>query len=284
MAEPSRPVLKYHGGKWRLADWVLAHMPRHHAYVEPFGGAASVLLRKARSPVEVYNDLDDDVVRLFRVLRDPKQALELQRLVELTPWSRSEFYSCWERPPGISDVELCRRLIVRSFQAVGAKRARQRNGWRARVDRISPTDAWRRWPGEIPVYVDRLRDVMIEQRPASDVLAMYDTSNTVFFVDPPYLTSTRAWDHRAIYEHELTAGDHAALLLQLQSLTGMVLLAGYRAPLYDDALLPAGWQRVDVHARAQGNLPRIESMWLNPAAIAAMPQPALALQSEKKVA
>lgn len=273
----TRPVLKYHGGKWRLADWVLAHMPRHHAYVEPFGGAGSVLLRKVRSPVEVYNDLDDDVVRLFRVLRDPVQAGELRRVVDLTPWSRSEFYACWERPDGLSDVELCRRLLVRSFQAVGAKRARSRNGWRARVDRISPVDAWRRWPDEIPRYVDRLRDVMIEQRPASAVLDMYDSPQTVFFVDPPYLASTRAWDHRAIYEHELSPDDHAALLAQLLGQQGAVLLAGYRAPMYDDTLLPAGWRRVDVHARAQGNLPRVESMWLNPAALAAMPQPTLDL-------
>ena len=127
----TRPVLKYHGGKWRVADWVLAHLPPHHTYVEPFGGAGSVLLRKAPSPIEVYNDLDEDVVRLFRVLRDPAQAEELRHAVELTPWARAEFHACWERPAGLSDVELSRRLLVRSFQAVGAKRVRSRtNGGR----------------------------------------------------------------------------------------------------------------------------------------------------------
>lgn len=276
----TRPVLKYHGGKWRLADWVLSHLPRHHAYVEPFGGAGSVLLRKPRSPIEVYNDLDEDVVRLFRVLRDPLQAAELQRLCELTPWSRQEFYACWDRTPDLSDVELCRRLIVRSFQAVGAKRARSRNGWRARVDHISPTDSWKRWPGEIPQFVDRLRDVMIEHREAAEVISLYDDKATAFFVDPPYLHATRAWGHRSIYEYELSEPEHVALLEQLRSLKGMVLLAGYRSELYDDTLLPANWRRVDVRSRAQGNRPRIESMWLNPAAVAAMPQPALDLAVE----
>lgn len=273
----TRPVLKYHGGKWRLAEWVIAHLPAHHAYVEPFGGAGSVLLRKPRSPIEVYNDVDADVVRLFRVLRDPASAAELQRVTELTPWSRAEFHACWETPPGLSDVELCRRLIVRSFQAIGAKRARSRNGWRARVDHYSPTDSWRRWPGEIPAFVDRLRDVMIEARQAQDVLELYESPNTCFFVDPPYLHAARAWGQRAIYEHELSEGDHVSLLGQLLNSRSMILLAGYRTPLYDDALLPEGWRRFDVRARAQGNLPRVESMWLNPAALANMPRPALDL-------
>lgn len=271
----SRPVLKYHGGKWRVADWVLAHLPPHHTYVEPFGGAASVLLRKAPSPIEVYNDLDDDVVRLFRVLRDPVQAEELRRAVAFTPWSRAEFHACWERAEGLSEVELCRRLIVRSFQAVGAKRARSRNGWRARADRISPTGAWQSWPEQIPFYVDRLRSVLIEQLPADRLFPMYDSVQTAWFVDPPYLHSTRAWDHRSIYAFELSIDDHVALLAQLQALSGAVLLAGYRSELYDDTL--AAWHRVDVRARAQGNLPRVESMWLNPAAVAGLRQVPLEL-------
>lgn len=275
-----RPVLKYHGGKWRLADWVLEHIPPHHAYVEPFGGAGSVLLRKPRSPIEVYNDLDEDVVRLFRVLRDPAQAAELQRLIELTPWSRAEFYACWEHDPANSDVELCRRLVVRSFQAVGAKRSRAGNGWRARVDRHSPVDAWCRWPAEIPQFVARLREVMIEARPAEDVMALYDTPDTVFFVDPPYLPATRSKGHQASYHHELSASDHARLLGQLQELNGMVLLAGYQSEMYDTVLLPSGWIRVDIRARAQGNRPRVESMWINPAAQQGLRQPRLALAME----
>lgn len=70
----NRPIMRYPGGKYTLAKWVISHFPVHETYVELFGGAASVLMRKQRSIGEVYNDLDGDVVNVFRVLRDRKQA------------------------------------------------------------------------------------------------------------------------------------------------------------------------------------------------------------------
>lgn len=270
----TRPVLRYHGGKWRLADWIVGHLPPHHCYVEPFGGAASVLLVKPRSQVEVYNDLDDSVVGLFRVLRDPVTAEQLRRAVELTPYSRAEFIAAWE--PSTDPVEEARRLIVRTAQAIGAKRRQSRNGWRAGPTHHTPTTMWRGWPSSIPAYVERLREVLIEQRPASEVIATFDTPATLFYVDPPYVLRTRAWDHRRIYSHELVDDEHAALLQQLRGARGMVLLSGYRCPMYDDLL--GDWLRVDINARAQANRPRVESLWISPAAVAAMPQVHLDLQ------
>lgn len=270
----TRPALRYHGGKWRLADWVISHLPPHHCYVEPFGGAMSVLLRKPRSAIEVYNDLDQHVVDFFRVLRDPLQAEQLRRALELTPYSRLEFVHAWEDHD--DPVEAARRMVIRTAQAIGAKKRLARNGWRSQATYHTPTSMWTGWPRHIPSYVDRLREVLIDHQPATDVIAQFDRQETLFYVDPPYMLKTRAGDHRKVYAHELEDAEHEALLEQLLQVKGMVLLSGYRHPLYDEAL--AGWRRVDIHARAQSNQPRVESLWISPAAAAALHQPALELE------
>jgi len=112
----NHPLLRFHGAKFRLAPWIISHFPRHRIYVEPFGGSGSVLLRKKRSEVEVYNDLDGEIVNLFRVARDNGE--ELSRQIFLTPYSRDEFVKSFE----LSDdpLEQARRTIVRSFQGFGS--------------------------------------------------------------------------------------------------------------------------------------------------------------------
>ncbi len=117
MGIPARPVLRWFGGKWKLAPWILSHFPAHRVYVEPFGGAGSVLMRKPRSYCEVYNDIDCEVVNLFRVLRDPGQAARLIADLELTPFSRDEFIAAYE--PAEDPAELARRLVMRSFMGFG---------------------------------------------------------------------------------------------------------------------------------------------------------------------
>lgn len=114
---PRRPILRYHGGKWMIAKWIISHFPEHRIYVEPFGGAGSVLMKKPRSFAEVYNDLDDNVVNVFRILRDPDKAAQLSRLIDLTPWSRTEFFASYEETE--DDLERARRTIVRTLMGFG---------------------------------------------------------------------------------------------------------------------------------------------------------------------
>lgn len=272
---PSRPVLRYHGGKWRIAPWVIAHFPPHRVYVEPFGGGASVLLRKARSYAEVYNDLDQEVVNVFRVLRDPVAAAELRRLLELTPYSRVEFWQAYEQSE--DQIERARRRIIRSFLAFGTTGGkRNRSGfraapWRAGSNGTAVND-WVNYPDAIERFTQRLRGVLIECRPAVEVIRQQDTPETLFYVDPPYPLGTRSsvrcpsHNERA-YAHDLTDDDHRALADVLRGCAGAVVLSGYPCPLYDEELYP-DWTRVERVALADGARRRTEVLWLNPRAAA----------------
>lgn len=276
---PTRPVLRWHGGKWRLAAWIISFFGRHKVYVEPFGGAASVLLRKPRSYSEVWNDLDDELVNLFSVLRSPA-AGELVSLLRLTPFARTEFYDAYE--PSEDPVERARRLVVRSFMGHGSDGASgmYRTGFRANSKRSGSTPAtdWVNIPESLEMTIDRMKGVVIESRPAIQVMATHDGPDTLHYVDPPYLHQTRTRAHRrpdngGVYRHELTDDEHCELLDHLNDLRGMVVLSGYPSEIYDQ-LLP-GWTKIAREALADGGLKRTEILWLNPAAVKAMPAPDL---------
>jgi len=275
VSEPARPALRYHGGKWRLAPWIISHFPAHRTYVEPYGGAASVLLRKARSHNDVYNDLDDEVVHVFRVLRDPAQAEALRHAVMLTPFSRAEFELAHE--PVAESVERARRTIVRSYFGRGSDSVHGHlsptgqllTGLRkTRTTRAGPGLDWMNYPNAIPQFADRLRGVVLEQRDARTLLDEHDALDTLFYLDPPYVGDTRphAGTRHATYCHELSDKAHQDMLKRLRRLSGMVVLSGYRNDHYDAAL--TGWHRVDRESRTDGRRARIESLWLNPAAVA----------------
>lgn len=265
MTAPKRPVLRWHGGKYMLADWIIAQIPPHRVYVEPFGGAASVLLRKPRSYAEVYNDLDSDVVNLFRVLRDPESAARLTADLRMTPFARAEFELAYVQAE--CPVERARRLIIRSFMGFGSNGHAKATGFRANSNRSGTTPArdWVNYPDAIPDMVERLSGVVIEERDALDVMRAHDGAQTLHYVDPPYLPETR--DAGGDYTHEMTVTDHERLLEGLQGLSGMVVLSGYPSPLYDAAL--DGWERVQRPALADGARARTEVLWINQAALRA---------------
>lgn len=261
---PTRPLLRYHGGKWVLASWIVPHFPEHRIYVEPFGGAASVLLRKPRSYAEVYNDLDSEVVNLFRVVRD--RGDELARAVELTAFSRDEYYAAIEVTE--DPLESARRLVVRSFMGFGsdAHNPQTRSGFRAISYRSNTTGAtdWRNYPTSLAGVVGRLRGVTIENRPAIQVMRCHDTLQTLHYCDPPYVHSTRMTNAHSpsCYAHEMTDADHAELAECLRGLQGMVIVSGYDCELYQD--LYADWRTVERRALADGARERTETLWFSP--------------------
>jgi DNA adenine methylase len=271
---PTRPALRWHGGKWKLAPWIISHFPPHRIYVEPYGGAASVLLRKVPSFSEIYNDLDDSVVNLFKVLREPLTAARLVQVLELTPFSRREFERSYE--PAAETIEAARRLIVRSFQGFGSDApSAPKTGFRAQSPKSgrSPEKDWLNYAPALKAVAERLREVVIECRPAPGVMRRHDAVDTLHYVDPPYLWETRSTkrakgERYHAYAHELDDQAHEDLLELLPSLKGMVVLSGYPAPLYDDAL--TGWRRVTMAAHADGGRDRTEVLWINPQACAGL--------------
>lgn len=260
MTTPRRPILRYHGGKWRLATWIIAHFPRHRVYSECYGGGASVLLRKPRSYAEVYNDLDGEVVNVFRVMRDRPR--ELVRAVAWTAYARDEYRLAFELAE--DPLEQARRTIVRSFMGFGSNSIQRsvKSGFRANANRNGTTPAhdWANYPSHARVIARRLFGVTIEHRAAAEVIAQQDGPETLHYVDPPYVHTTRSTPGKG-YAHEMTDEQHVTLADQLHQVKGMVVLSGYHSTLYDG--LYRGWQRVERAARGDGACERTEVLWIN---------------------
>lgn len=269
MTDISGPALRYHGGKFRLAPWIMQFFAPHVTYVEPFGGAAGVLLQKQRSYAEVYNDLDGDIVNFFRVLRVPDLRRQLLELVSLTPYARADFDEAWEETN--DPVERARRTAIRAQMGFGSAGAtKSATGFRIDTRRAYGTaqHLWAEYPRAIEAVGQRFQGVLIENRPAIEVMQQHDRNDTLHFVDPPYVLSTRVLqaNGKGYYRHEMTDADHLALLQVLLELEGMVVVSGYDSELYNDML--AGWETFQTKSRisaGRGTALRTEVVWINPA-------------------
>ena len=243
-----------------------------------------MLMRKRRSYAEVYNDMDGEVVNVFRVLRNPMTAIELQRLLSLTPYSREEFERSYE--PTDDPVEQARRTVFKSFSGFGSAAVtavsataagsgfKPSTGFRNNSNRSGTTPAhdWMNYPPNIPAFTERLAGVVIENKDGLKVMEQIDSPETLHYVDPPYVHGTRALRKHRIpqsYRYEMTDDDHRQLAAVLHRLTGMVTLSGYPGDLYDD--LYSDWQSIDRQSFADGARPRTERLWLNPACSNATP-------------
>lgn len=272
----TRPPVRWHGGKFLMSRSIIPYFPAHRSYTEAYGGGAGVMLHKARSHCEIYNDRDDSIVGLFRVLQDPPATARLIGLLRATPFSRREFEIAYDDSDDA--VERARRLVIRSFMGFGSNahsataRGHQSTGFRSNSNRSGSTPAqdWWRLPDAFPAIAERMRGVVIEHRDALIILDRHDSPTTLHYIDPPYVHDTRSMfkGGKSAYRHEMDAGDHAALLDAVRQLAGMVVLSGYAHALYDGAL--ADWRRVTFKAMADGARPRTEVLWLNPACAAAL--------------
>lgn len=245
-----KPPFPYYGAKGRLAPWIVGLMPREHrVYVEPFAGSAAVLFARPRPAAhEVLNDLDGNVTTFFRVLRDREE--ELVRALSLTPYSREE-YRAADLDTDLDDLERARRFFVRttqSYNACGAaagKRASWSNGMRRGSSQATTVADL---VDRLYAAASRLRKVVIENRPAAEIVGLYDAPDVVLYCDPPYLASTRSGlkaHKRGDYAHDTnTDAEHRELAEALHRCRSAVLLSGYPSPLYDE--LYGDWDRVEV--------------------------------------
>lgn len=253
-----RPVLRYFGGKFKLAPWIISHFPEHRIYVEPFGGAASVLFQKSKSYAEVWNDLDDSVFNLFQVLRQYESSIDLKSVLEMTAYSRREFELAHVFHP--DPIENARRLIVRSFMGFGADSVTNINsktGFRSNSNRSGTTPAhdWLNYPSALRDFHNRLKGVIVENKDAKEVMLQHDGEQTLHYIDPPYPHDTRRGGR---YKHEMSLSEHKDLVEFLLTLKGNVIVSGYESEIYDSL----GWKKITRKAFADGAKERTEVLWI----------------------
>ena len=261
-----RPPITYFGSKAEMATWICSYFPSHKTYVEPFGGSASVLLAKKPSSVEVYNDINDELVNLFEVLRDKASYKKLVEILKATPFSRREFVNAKK----ITDdpIESARRFMIRQRQSHSGRG----ENWSYSVadSVIGMSSAVRRWLAGIerlPEIHKRMMRVQIESLDWREILKKYDADKTLFYLDPPYIMETRV---NGGYKHELDDFDHEDLVKLLIDVKGMVILSGYKHPIYEPLIEQAGWKAVErsVIAKSSSNrTERTEVLWISPNAI-----------------
>lgn len=258
MLKQYAPVLSYPGSKWSMARKIVALMPPHCSYLEPYFGSGAVLFNKPPSNIETINDLDNRVYSLFRMVRDEPE--KLAALVAMTPYSRAEYDAAYDGKKAVSEAELVRRFLIQCWQGHGF-RSGYKVGWKNDVQGREAAYAvrnWNRLPGWIVEAAGRLKQVQITHEPALDLIKRFNAPNALIYADPPYLLETR---HGKQYRHEMSKADHVQLLTALQSHKGPVMLSGYDSDLYNKML--RGWHKVKFDIVAQQGAKRTEIIWLN---------------------
>ena len=261
------PLIRYHGGKWRLAERIIDQFPTHYSvYVEPYAGGASVLLRRAATEHEVYNDLDGEIFNLFKVLRNQRD--ELLAAIRDTAFAEAELSLAFTKTPGLSDVERARRVLVNAFMGRSTAAATQNFSASFRAITLGPREIrnpgkeWCEIEDRLIAVAERLRGVNILNRPALEVIQSLDSPKILFYIDPPYMNGQR--DPGKDYLHEMTSEQHRELAELLLNCKGMIALSGYACHEYQTWYEDAGWRRVDFLALADGASSRTESLWLSP--------------------
>lgn len=251
--------LHYPGGKRRIAPWIVEKMPDHHSYLEPFFGCGAVLFEKEPARIETINDIDEEVVNFFRVVRNSDKREKLCEAVAYTPYSREIYENGFKREYK-SDTEKALWFVVRIMQSHGF-RITEKSGWKKDVygrEAAYAVRYWNRLPESLQYIGRRLKSVQIENRPALELIRAFNHENVLIYCDPPYVLSTRK---RRQYRFEMTDGDHEELLQVLTKIKAKAMISGYDCELYDKYL--CGWRKEQIKSRTQSLAKRTETLWMN---------------------
>ncbi len=257
----------WYGGKFSHLDWLLPLLPESLHYCEPFAGSGAVLLNKEPAPVETYNDIDGEVVNFFRVLREDKERLIEQ--IALTPFSREEFGIACKLDPELTTLERARRFYVRARQVrTGLAQTASIGRWAncKNTSRAGMSGVVSRWLGgvaQLDFIAERLLRVQMENRPAIDVIKLYDSAETLFYCDPPYIHGTRG-DTKS-YGYEMDDYDHQQLATVLNSVASLVAISNYDCPLMNELYPASKWTKIyslekTIHSTKDV---RQEVLWIN---------------------
>ena len=234
----TRPIIKYHGGKFYLSPWIISLFPENYremTYVEPYCGGANVLLNKEKSLIEVINDLDKDVVNIYRALRDEPK--EIIRRLNLCKYCEETFYRATKKTQFDDYLDnAVNEFILRRMSRGGLKKA---FAWSERLRGGKPGDvnAWETALKSLPSLAERLEEVHIFDFAALDVIKTFNSERTLLYCDPPYLQDTRI--SKTVYSYEMSIDDHIELAHSLNNFNGKVLISSYPSPLYNK--LYKGW-------------------------------------------
>lgn len=252
-----KTLINYPGAKWGMAKEIVALMPEHRSYLEPFFGSGAVLFHKPPSAIETVNDIDGDIVNFFKVLREMPE--QLSEAIEMTPYARDVFDDAHKNHGG-SEFDRAYRFAIRSKMGFGFKTYTQ-TGFKMDIagrEKGYTTSCWNRMPKDIVIAAQRLKNVQIDNRPALDVIRRFNFPNVLIYADPPYLLETRGGKQ---YRHEMSEQDHINLLDALKQHLGPVILSGYPSEMYDREL--KRWGRIERKSYNQLAEQRTEVLWCN---------------------
>ncbi len=258
-------ILKYPGAKWKIADFIVEKIPEHNFYLEPWFGSGAVFFNKPPSKHEIINDIDGLVVNFFEVCRDYPD--ELIEKIQLTPFARDEFMSVQEEHAGEEihltgdKIEDARRFAVRCWMGFGSKLS-DRVGFKVNRQSNGPQNPklWNRLPETIALAAERLKNAMIENGDAVDLIRKHNYADCFIYADPPYMFDVRS--STRMYRHEMGEREqHVEMLEALKAHKGTVILSGYDNELYNEYL--QGWNKAKINTTKTSSIPCTETIWMN---------------------